>query len=96
MPGNAHHQRCEQERGDDRTDESEEDLAEDTQVEGYAREVMADFRSDGTAEKPPSEVKIELPVDAHLPHDYVPGERLRLEAYKKLATVEAETGSAGA
>ena len=36
----------------------------------------------------PAEIKIELPVDAHLPHDYVPGERLRLEAYKKLATVE--------
>ena len=33
----------------------------------------------------PAEVKIELPVDAHLPHDYVPGERLRLEAYRKLA-----------
>ena len=33
----------------------------------------------------PAEVKIELPVDAHLPHDYVPGERLRLEAYQQLA-----------
>ena len=38
----------------------------------------------------PAEIKIELPVDAHLPHDYVPGERLRLEAYKKLATVESD------
>ena len=46
-------------------------------------EAVADFRGD--AEAPPAEVKIELPVDAHLPHDYVPGERLRLEAYKKLA-----------
>jgi transcription-repair coupling factor (superfamily II helicase) len=33
-----------------------------------------------------------MPVDAHLPHDYVPGERLRLEAYKKLASVETEAG----
>ncbi|MGH3886376.1 MAG: TRCF domain-containing protein, partial [Pseudonocardiaceae bacterium] len=24
-------------------------------------------------------------VDAHLPHDYIPGERLRLEAYRKIA-----------
>ena len=48
----------------------------------------------------PVEVKIELPVDAHLPHDYVPGrgyprevgERLRLEAYKKLASVPDEEG----
>jgi transcription-repair coupling factor (superfamily II helicase) len=51
-------------------------------------EAVADFRGDG--EQPPAEVKIELPVDAHLPHDYVPGERLRLEAYKKLASVETD------
>ena len=31
------------------------------------------------------QVRVELPVDAHLPHDYVPGERLRLEAYRKIA-----------
>lgn len=30
-------------------------------------------------------VKVELPVDAHLPHNYVPNERLRLEAYRRLA-----------
>jgi len=30
-------------------------------------------------------VRVDLPVDAHIPHDYVPGERLRLEAYRKLA-----------
>ena len=43
-------------------------------------EAVADFRGDG--ESAPAEIKIELPVDAHLPHDYVPGERLRLEAYR--------------
>ncbi|NJP35336.1 transcription-repair coupling factor [Micromonospora thermarum] len=31
------------------------------------------------------EVKVDLPVDAHLPHDYVGVERLRLEMYRKLA-----------
>ncbi|MGZ4591219.1 MAG: TRCF domain-containing protein, partial [Actinomycetes bacterium] len=36
------------------------------------------------------DVKVELPVDAHLPHDYIPGERLRLEAYRKLASVADE------
>ncbi|MBW8171966.1 transcription-repair coupling factor [Ornithinimicrobium sp. Arc0846-15] len=41
----------------------------------------------GEDEQGPVEVKIELPVDAHLPHEYVPGERLRLEAYRKLAQV---------
>jgi len=56
-------------------------------------EAVADFRGDG-AEAPPSEIKIELPVDAHLPHEYVPGERLRLEAYKKLATVQDLVGLA--
>ncbi|MGQ0717196.1 MAG: transcription-repair coupling factor [Pseudonocardiales bacterium] len=33
----------------------------------------------------PAPVRVELPVDAHLPHDYIPGERLRLEAYRKIA-----------
>ncbi|MDQ4504355.1 transcription-repair coupling factor [Sinomonas sp. ASV322] len=46
-------------------------------------EAVADFR--GEAEEKAAEMKIELPVNAHLPHDYVPGERLRLEAYRKLA-----------
>lgn len=53
-------------------------------------EAVTEFRGDGEGDKAPAEVKIELPVDAHLPHEYVPGERLRLEAYKKLATVEDE------
>jgi transcription-repair coupling factor (superfamily II helicase) len=51
-------------------------------------EAVASFR--GEHEEAPAEIKIELPVDAHLPHDYVPGERLRLEAYKKLAAVADE------
>ncbi|MDQ4011519.1 MAG: transcription-repair coupling factor [Actinomycetota bacterium] len=33
----------------------------------------------------PAPARVELPVDAHLPHDYIPGERLRLEAYRKIA-----------
>ena len=47
-------------------------------------EAVADYRGD--AEEKAAEMKIELPVNAHLPHDYVPGERLRLEAYRKLAS----------
>lgn len=35
-------------------------------------------------------MKIELPVDAHLPHDYVAHERLRLEAYRKLAAATTD------
>jgi transcription-repair coupling factor (superfamily II helicase) len=52
-------------------------------------EAVADYRGDG-GDARVGEIKIELPVDAHLPHDYVPGERLRLEAYKKLASVADE------
>ena len=47
-------------------------------------EAVADYR--GEAEEKAAEMKIELPVNAHLPHEYVPGERLRLEAYRKLAS----------
>jgi transcription-repair coupling factor (superfamily II helicase) len=36
-------------------------------------------------EEPLPEVRVDLPVDAHVPHDYVPGDRLRLEAYRKIA-----------
>ncbi|PQZ91113.1 transcription-repair coupling factor [Arthrobacter sp. MYb227] len=46
-------------------------------------EAVADFK--GESEEKTAEMKIELPVNAHLPHDYVPGERLRLEAYRKIA-----------
>ncbi len=48
-------------------------------------EAVAEYRSGGTIDAAPTEVRIELPVDAHLPHGYIPGERLRLEAYRKLA-----------
>jgi transcription-repair coupling factor (superfamily II helicase) len=50
-------------------------------------EAVAEYRGDSHVEEP--EVKIELPVDAHLPHEYVPSERLRLEMYKRLAEVRA-------
>ncbi|GAA3126359.1 transcription-repair coupling factor [Planomonospora alba] len=40
----------------------------------------------GEVEERP-EVKVELPVNAHIPHDYVTSERLRLEAYKRVAAV---------
>ncbi|MFT4081933.1 MAG: transcription-repair coupling factor [Nocardioides sp.] len=36
------------------------------------------------------EVRIELPVDAHLPHHYIGSERLRLEVYKRLAEVRSD------
>ncbi len=50
-------------------------------------EAVAEFK--GEAPDEVRDVKVELPVDAHLPHDYTPGERLRLEAYRKLAAVSS-------
>ncbi|MGN6576168.1 MAG: transcription-repair coupling factor, partial [Nocardioides sp.] len=52
-------------------------------------EAVAEFRG-GPAEEEVLDVKIELPIDAHLPHDYVPSERLRLEMYKRLAEVRSD------
>ncbi|RPA65349.1 transcription-repair coupling factor [Gordonia oryzae] len=37
-----------------------------------------------------SEVRIDLPVDAHIPVEYVDSDRLRLEAYRKLASATAD------
>jgi transcription-repair coupling factor (superfamily II helicase) len=51
-------------------------------------EAVQDFRGDKEPEL--EEVRIELPVDAHLPHDYIPSERLRLEMYKRLAEVRTD------
>src|SRR4029450_549518 len=51
-------------------------------------EAVAEYR--GHDVEPEPEVRIELPVDAHLPTDYIESERLRLEMYKRLAEVRAE------
>ncbi|MFF3403806.1 transcription-repair coupling factor [Streptomyces sp. NPDC002659] len=56
-------------------------------------EAVADYRASlegGVEEEPALEVKIELPVDAHVPHDYAPGERLRLQAYRAIASANTE------
>ncbi|MEV6343498.1 transcription-repair coupling factor [Actinoplanes sp. NPDC051851] len=46
-------------------------------------EAVSAFKGERPEEEP--EVKIDLPVDAHLPTDYIAVERLRLEMYRKLA-----------
>ena len=50
-------------------------------------EAVRELRGDGPAER--AEVRIELPVDAHIPHDYIAGERLRLEAYTRIAAIDS-------
>jgi transcription-repair coupling factor (superfamily II helicase) len=41
-------------------------------------------------EEPNHECKIEIPINAHLPEAYVPGERLRLDLYRRLADVQSD------
>ncbi|MGI8665618.1 MAG: TRCF domain-containing protein, partial [Jatrophihabitans sp.] len=49
-------------------------------------EAVAEFKNpDGAGPELISEVKVDLPINANLPQDYLPGERLRLEAYRSLA-----------
>ena len=52
-------------------------------------EAVADFRGE-TREAEYAEVRVELPVDANLPVEYLPGERLRLEAYRALANATTD------
>jgi transcription-repair coupling factor (superfamily II helicase) len=58
-------------------------------------ELVAEAVSRLEGRQPPStemkEVRIELPVDAHLPEDYVVEQALRLEAYRRLATASVES-----
>jgi transcription-repair coupling factor (superfamily II helicase) len=51
-------------------------------VEAYR--AAADGETVASTEEP-KDVRIDLPVDAHLPPDYIPSDRLRLEGYRRLA-----------
>ncbi len=46
-------------------------------------EAVAGFRGEGEEERAP--VTIDLPIDAHIPTEYIEHERLRLEAYRTIA-----------
>ncbi|MCL1837905.1 MAG: transcription-repair coupling factor [Propionibacteriaceae bacterium] len=52
-------------------------------------EAVADFQSE--AGEPEPEIRIELPIAAHLPPDYIQTERLRLEIYKRIAQVKTDS-----
>jgi transcription-repair coupling factor (superfamily II helicase) len=51
-------------------------------------EAVAELK--GEPLRPPVEVTIDIPSDAHLPADYVAREDLRLEAYRRLAGVDSD------
>ena len=56
-------------------------------VEAYR--AAADGQTVMTPEEP-KDVRIDLPVDAHLPPDYIASDRLRLEAYRRLAAAASD------
>ena len=45
----------------------------------------------GETPKEPAEIKIEVPVDANIPHDFIAKEPLRLDAYRRLAVVASQS-----
>jgi len=54
-------------------------------------EALAEHKAGaGAGDEETPEVKVELPITAHLPEQYVPAERLRLEAYKRLADARSD------
>ncbi|HEV2639730.1 MAG TPA: transcription-repair coupling factor [Actinocrinis sp.] len=55
-------------------------------------EAVAEYRANaaGEVEQVQVDVRVDLPIDAHIPHEWVPDERLRLEAYRRIASIMAE------
>lgn len=56
-------------------------------------EAVSAFRGDVAEGQ--TELRLELPVDAHIPEDYVDSERLRLEAYQKLSAASGPAAKEG-
>jgi transcription-repair coupling factor (superfamily II helicase) len=54
-------------------------------------EAIGTFRGDVAPEQ--TELRLELPVDARIPSDYIDSDRLRLEAYQKLSQASAPASS---
>ncbi len=48
-------------------------------------DAVGKLKGESVDDEDPPEVRIDLPVDAHLPDDYAPGADQRLEAYRRLA-----------
>ncbi len=48
-------------------------------------EAVSELEGTGLVTEIPAEIRIDLPVDAHLPESYISDQELRLEAYRRLA-----------
>ncbi|MGH9245651.1 MAG: transcription-repair coupling factor [Acidimicrobiales bacterium] len=51
-------------------------------------EAVADLK--GEVAEEPAEIKLDLPLSAHIPRDYIEREDLRLEAYRRLAAARSD------
>jgi transcription-repair coupling factor (superfamily II helicase) len=59
-------------------------------------EAVEDFKTGYVDANPRvKECKVELPITAHLPVEYVPSERLRLDLYRRMADAQDDTGLDG-
>ncbi|MDR0286029.1 MAG: transcription-repair coupling factor [Propionibacteriaceae bacterium] len=56
-------------------------------------EAVTEFKS-GTEAADTPEMRVEIPVEAHLPSTYIDSERLRLEMYRRIAGATTEAGLA--
>ncbi len=54
-------------------------------------EAVATFRGEDT--EGPTELRLELPIEARIPESYIDSERLRLEAYQKLSAAASVTAA---
>ncbi|MFL6288063.1 MAG: transcription-repair coupling factor, partial [Actinomycetes bacterium] len=48
-------------------------------------EAVASLKGDGVSPEGETEIRVELPVDAHIPHAWLPSEKVRLQAYQQIA-----------
>jgi transcription-repair coupling factor (superfamily II helicase) len=53
-------------------------------------EAVAELEGTGVAKEAPAEIRIDLPLDAHLPDTYIADQELRLEAYRRLAAAATQ------
>jgi transcription-repair coupling factor (superfamily II helicase) len=53
-------------------------------------EAVRELKGEPADHEEPAEVRIDLPLDAHLPADYIPHGESRLEAYRRLAAATSE------
>ncbi len=57
-------------------------------------EAVGEFKGDAAPES--NDLRLEIPIDARIPEDYIESERLRLEAYQKLSAASFPSAAADA